>query len=267
MAVLYENKSNDDVTLAIGHHLSASAHLHSHIEVVYMLEGKSRGWINDRSYDLLPGDIFIVFPNQVHRYETFDKERYLLVIFPKEYCHEYNYWFKNFVPRQSVLHVHDFETSLAASILMRLYENRLETGEIADTIQKGYLLAFLGYMIKNLDFVEEKTDEISLLKNLLNYCEANYNQDLSLTLLEQKLHANRFYISHLFSRKLKMKFNSYVNSLRVEHACKMLRNTDMSITEISQEVGFSTSRTFNRAFVQIIGTSPSAYRHKFLKKD
>ena len=79
-------------------------------------------------------------------------------------------------------------------------------------------------------------------------------------MLERELHLNKYYISHLFSSKLGIRFNDYVNSLRVSQACRLLRDTEMPITEISDAVGFNTQRTFNRAFARFRGCSPGEYR-------
>ncbi|MBO7311046.1 MAG: helix-turn-helix transcriptional regulator, partial [Clostridia bacterium] len=76
------------------------------------------------------------------------------------------------------------------------------------------------------------------------------------------LHISKYYVSHIMSNKLKMGFNDYINSIRVSNACKYLRKTDKSITEISGIVGFNTMRTFNRAFLKQTGMTPSEYREK-----
>ena len=78
--------------------------------------------------------------------------------------------------------------------------------------------------------------------------------------MERELHISKYYISHLFSHKLNMRFNDYINSLRISDACRYLRHDTRSITEISELVGFSTLRTFNRAFIKQIGVTPSQYR-------
>jgi AraC-like DNA-binding protein len=62
--------------------------------------------------------------------------------------------------------------------------------------------------------------------------------------------------------KLQIGFNDYINSLRVSNACKYLVKSEKSITEISEIVGFNTLRTFNRAFVKQMGTTPSKYRNE-----
>ena len=78
--------------------------------------------------------------------------------------------------------------------------------------------------------------------------------------LEEALHLNKYYVSHLFSQKLGISFHDYINSLRVSEACRLLLNTEKSITQISEGVGFNTLRTFNRAFTKQLGISPSQYR-------
>ena len=62
------------------------------------------------------------------------------------------------------------------------------------------------------------------------------------------------------NNRLNMGFNDYINSIRVSNACKYLKKTELSITEISDVVGFNTMRTFNRAFQKQLGVTPSEYR-------
>ena len=82
----------------------------------------------------------------------------------------------------------------------------------------------------------------------------------ALELLEKELHISKYYVSHVMHEKLNVGFNEYVNSLRVSNACIYLLKTDMSITEISDAVGFNSIRTFNRAFAKQMKVSPSEYR-------
>ena len=98
------------------------------------------------------------------------------------------------------------------------------------------------------------------LRSIVSYCTRNFSEDLSLSVLEEKLHLNKYYISHLFSNRLGIRFNDYINSLRISEACRFLLNTDLNVTEISELVGFNTLRTFNRAFTKQIGASPTEYR-------
>ena len=78
--------------------------------------------------------------------------------------------------------------------------------------------------------------------------------------MAEGLHLSRCYISHLFNRKLSLGFNDYINMLRVQDACTQLLETDKKIADISEEVGFGSIRSFNRAFKNITGLTPLEYR-------
>ena len=66
------------------------------------------------------------------------------------------------------------------------------------------------------------------------------------------------------NKKLNMGFNDYVNQIRVSNACRKLSESDAAISQISEEVGFSTVRTFNRAFSKHVGMTPREYRSRRL---
>ena len=105
-----------------------------------------------------------------------------------------------------------------------------------------------------------KPDENQAMKAIVQYCSQNFTKELSLAILEKELHLSKYYISHLFGDKLGIRFNDYINSLRISEACRLLRMSDMNITEVSNASGFGTLRTFNRSFMKQMGISPSDYK-------
>ena len=128
----------------------------------------------------------------------------------------------------------------------------------------GYLLALFAEILSGMKLIGVPQDDSGALRSIIFYCTRHYMGDLSLSVLSDKLGLNRYYISHLFSQKLGMRFNDYVNSLRISEACRMLLNSDDSVTDICFHVGFGTLRTFNRAFIKHTGRTPSDYRKSAL---
>ncbi|MBQ8415452.1 MAG: helix-turn-helix transcriptional regulator, partial [Clostridia bacterium] len=135
------------------------------------------------------------------------------------------------------------------------------------TLRRGYLLALLASLLPELSVVKLPLSESESLRAIVSFCTQNYNEQLSLSLLQEKLHLNKYYISHLFSGRLGLGFNDYINSLRVSEACRYLLHSDEPIARISTLVGFQTPRTFNRAFIKQMGVSPSEYRRRAKKED
>ena len=95
---------------------------------------------------------------------------------------------------------------------------------------------------------------------ILNYCSLNYKENISVDDVANALSISRSTVSHTFGNQLKVGFCDYINMLRLVEARELLRNSDLSITEIAQNTGFETIRTFNRAFLKERGISPSQYR-------
>jgi YesN/AraC family two-component response regulator len=135
-----------------------------------------------------------------------------------------------------------------------------ENHPYGDARRRGYLLALFSELLGKMNVTGISVGDSGALRSIVAFCTRNFSENLSLSLLEEKLHLNKYYISHLFSGKLGLRFNDYVNSLRISEACRYLVATDYSVTEISEMVGFNTLRTFNRSFTKQMGTSPSEYR-------
>ena len=70
------------------------------------------------------------------------------------------------------------------------------------------------------------------------------------------MHMSEAYFSRFFKRISGMTFSMYLNYIRVNKAIDLIRNREMSMTEIAMSCGFDTIRNYNRVFRQITGYSP-----------
>jgi AraC-like DNA-binding protein len=59
-----------------------------------------------------------------------------------------------------------------------------------------------------------------------------------------------------------MSVSQYVNQLRIREACRLLEETEQSVTSIMLDAGFQTKSNFNREFRRITGLSPVAWRER-----
>ena len=146
--------------------------------------------------------------------------------------------------------------------LMNSYptENAEGEGKRINVVRRGYAAALIGQIFRYFPMEKTNTECSRAMRAVVDYCVRNYNRELSLALLSEELHLSKYYISHLFGKEFNMNFNDYINSLRVSAACRLLCDTTKSVTEISEEVGFATARTFNRAFSKQYKLSPTEYR-------
>ena len=133
-----------------------------------------------------------------------------------------------------------------------------ETSDISE--YTGYFNLLLPKILGKLSLKPSISGEDSTLRNILEFCTANYSEELSLEYVAEHLHLSRFHISRLFNQKLGLSFSDYVNKLRVRESLDLLRDPDKKIADISEEVGFGSIRTYNRAFKEIHGKTPVEYR-------
>ena len=89
-----------------------------------------------------------------------------------------------------------------------------------------------------------------------SYC----NPDFSISMLADQLHVNYYYMSQLFKKEMKISFSDYIWTLRLKKAKDLLRNTELSIDEISAAVGYFNSSSFRRKFKVETGMTPSQFR-------
>ncbi len=96
----------------------------------------------------------------------------------------------------------------------------------------------------------------ALMKQERLYCDENLN--LSRLARRSGIPARR--ISVAVNRLAGMNVSQYVNGYRIEEACRLLRDTDASVTTAMLEAGFQTKSNFNREFRRVTGLSPAAWR-------
>ncbi|MCZ8521404.1 MULTISPECIES: helix-turn-helix domain-containing protein [Paenibacillus] len=100
-----------------------------------------------------------------------------------------------------------------------------------------------------------------LAGEIRRFIEGDYaNADLSLSLISDKFGVGAKYASQLFKEEFGMKFVDYLCSLRMEQAKRLLLETDASLPEISQQVGYTHSISFGRTFKKVVGVTPGDYR-------
>lgn len=246
--------------------LGPTPHLHSHIEIILSKEGSSICVADNNECELCPGDLFISFPNQIHYYLDNEKRgNYCILIVSPDVCPEFSRIFKTMVPRCPILK-NAIEHQNIVWAIERAIDAHRAGAEFSQSEIRGYLLVLFSELFRLIPLTENGSCETDIVKSIINFCYENYDSDISLQSISDELHISRYYISHLFSRKLHTGFNDYINSLRISRACEILKANDSPITEIAYAVGYNSIRTFNRCFLHIMNMSPKDYRNRHHSK-
>lgn len=109
---------------------------------------------------------------------------------------------------------------------------------------------------------DKKASNNEALKiSVINYIHENFNNNmLSLDLLADEFSVSSKYISRFFKEQMGSTFTDYIKELRISYAKKLLKETNKTIKDIVQEIGYTDVASFTRTFRKIEGIPPGKYR-------
>ena len=245
--------------------LMPAPHAHDDIELIIVQEGSCEAVCDGKQYSLKKNDFFICFPHQIHYYPSYESGgRFSILILKPSMLMQYESIFVNRIPEKSVIDISDGELDKVLTILKWISDERESDN---DDIINLYIILLCGKLLKYIG-LKSRTETTDAVSSVIQYCSLNYkNDDISLNLIAKELHLSRSYISYIFNKVLKLNFNNYINSLRMDKAIELLKYSDYSITYISNAVGFGTVRTFNRVFQNLNGVTPTEFKKQYAAKN
>lgn len=235
-----------------------------------------------------PDNANFTMVNQVLRYSNFVALFFVFLI--QNVYFIYNSWLIYFEQRAIVNEAKGTDTALTLKwlfsfitlytiIIVLLYVFQLSPLLPGKIIFRIFTILYIGLLIyfgsNNYQFSNEnnylqnlnseKINEFKLkLTNMMENDAIYLDQDLSLTKLSQLVGTNSKYLSYLINQEFDSNFSSFVNSYRIEHAKKLLRDPDndiYTIKTIAEMTGFKSKSSFNSAFKKITETTPSLYKN------
>ena len=275
MKPLYES-FEDDIEIYRKNCMHTPPHLHSFIEFVYITEGTLEQGIGQELHHMEKGDLAVIFPGQIQHSQVFDAENSTCIdlIVSPSYVTNFNVTLTHKIPfspviKKECLH-EDILYSLNALCNELINKNQTNTGnfdsqnsdqEHNKIIFQSYVNLLLSRALPNMT-LEERNDreDDDLITRVISYIAENFTESMTLTSMAKDLYVSQFTLSRIFSGTFHTNFNKYLNETRLNYAASLLRYTDQTITEIYENSGFESQRTFNRAFSEKFRMSPREYR-------
>ena len=241
-------------------------HFHDYVEVSLLAQGTGMQNINGREYYMPTYTLTVMTQHDCHRYYELSADNLLYnlsllpALLPEELLHKLNN-----LPFDKICVLPEHVGKTALAIMDGLaYSQDGQTGfpaNFAAPLCQSLVEIFLHHYTL---FPSASSDASGgILQNALIYINAHYTSALSLNEIAEHAKCCPSYLSELFHEKMGMTIKQYINVMRLKHAKKLLISTDLPIMSICFECGFSSLASFNRNFLEIEKTSPSAYRKSF----
>lgn len=236
-------------------------HTHNHTELFFIVGGKGQFLIEDQVFPVDTGNLVIINPNVLHTEDSLNAQ-------PLEYI---------------VLGIHGIELATTTISNGRFYIlDHMESVEISGCLRNilremeqkntGYediCQAFMEILIIRLMrstslAVPSEPQVLSGNRQCVavkRYIDLHFKESLSLEQMAEEAHMNKYYLSHAFKQEYGVSPINYMITKRIEESKYLLAETDLSLSQISQLLGFSSPSYFSQVFRRTQNISPMEYRH------
>lgn len=99
-----------------------------------------------------------------------------------------------------------------------------------------------------------------IINEVIQFIKDHYFEKLTLEIIGEVFELNGVYLGQLFKNEVEMTFLKYLTHYRMDISKELLMKTRMSIGEISEKVGYTTSQYFSQIFTKNVGVTPQDYR-------
>lgn len=249
-------KNNVDI-MSEKHIIDSDIGLHTHdcYEMEFVVSGRAQHIVNGQSYEISTGDIYILSPVDFHEIRVHEPLEIYHVMFTE------NAVFSPFL----------FDLmSCNASLTFTLNESQYEKIKVLFQIlvEKENVESYSERFLKNICeciiitllecfYIERRSvKQKKSIYTAVLYIYRNFKNDISLKTLAAEIGYSPNHFSRLFNEAFGMGVIEYITDVRLGYSQKLLLSTDIPITDVCYESGFSSFSTFSRAFKKKYGVSP-----------
>lgn len=252
-------------------------HWHENVEIILMQKGKLTLKIQENDFIGKPGDIFYINPKELHGMQAQTTDcLYFAFVFPLSWIQfaqtdEVEERYLSPLAKENAHvrnHVTPEKAGRAETLLKEIYESYFCESQDSWIEIKARILLFYSYLYQNDQIVchpRENSKLMYLLLDIAQYIETHHNEKLSLKRMGHEFHMSPKYFSIYFQKHFNRNFSDHLTTIRIEHARKLLTETDSDMELIAHQVGFSGNSYFIRVFRECFGMTPGQYRRLYQK--
>ena len=231
-------------------------HLHEYSEILYCKSGEGVVTVNGQQIKIGKNQFIWLPPNYIHQYD-FENTELICAVFSNDLIPLYTQ-----ATHKKRLTVSPMDAEELKPLFEELYKLKKENSLKIS----GYLNLICSKVVEKSQFKDADDSDLSLYQKLITYLSEHYTEDITLGKLSKMFGYNEKYLSHTLHELTGINFRRFLSFYRINYAKKLLESrNDAKIITIATESGFSAINTFNRAFKEMLGITPSEYKQKFIR--
>lgn len=246
-------------------------HYHPEYELTYIVKGSGYRIVGNSYEQYSDGDLVLLGSNLPHTWtsksgNTIESDA-IVIQFSKEFIMPFLALHESHQIKQLLVHS---DRGLRIAVDDMLVSNIIELPKIQGLERVLKLIWILeeitkrqcNYIAPNtFHNVVSKKNQLRI-NNVCTFLQNNYNQKITLKQAADLIYLTESNFCKFFKKATGKTYSDYLNELRINEACRMLVQTEKTISEISYACGFETLSYFNRVFLFKKAMTPSAFRKK-----
>lgn len=236
----------------------STLHSHKYAELFYIVGGEGQFRIEDQLYPVKAHQVIMVNPNVLHTEVGYP-------IHPMEYIVLGIEGLELFVSPELNSRFRILDCRGGSDILpcLRQILQESQSGQPGcEAICQAYMEILILRLMRSISFatsVSGPTDSHQCA-TVRHYIDTHYKEPLTLDTLSSVAHINKYYLAHAFKEEYGLSPIRYMISRRIDESRFLLRETDMSMSQIARVLGFSSASYFSQSFRRAEGMTPAEYR-------
>jgi AraC-type DNA-binding domain-containing proteins len=261
-----------------------SEHTHEFIEIVYIISGSGQHFVNEACYHVEKGDLLFINFNQTHSFYSYGGMSFINCLLKPEFISKELINSDNALEILALSSFEDFSSKVGKLITKISFRGKklIEVESIFDNMvievnerSIGYNTALKGYMHVLLTKIFREMwneDDSGILQHvnkitpdILKYIEDKCFEKITLNELARKCFYNPSYFSRIFKEYYGKSLTDFIHEKRITEAVRLLKETELSIEDISYSVGYREKKQFYKTFKEIMGVTPNKVRSSIKK--
>ena len=251
-------------------------HFHNEYEIFYLIEGEREFFFDNRSYTVKAGSLILVNENDIHMTRAISDEddghnRVILYI-NKQKMKELDALFPNinllkfFREQYGVFHLTEEQQNqfldLYESLKIEFQDRDNHSTTVASMKILMYFIEFIrtNKAHKLIDVPSHISTKYKTIYAVSDYISEHYTEPLSLKSLADDFFLSKYYLCRTFKEVTGYGINEYIHIHRIKKAKQLLEESSLSISEISQKLGYESLTHFEKIFKTYMTISPLKYR-------
>lgn len=241
-------------------------HSHNFSEIFYITGGKGYFMARGEKCPVQKGHLIIVNPQVEHGEFSSDENPLEYIVLGVEGMH----FTPSSVQQAGLALIHIFQTPAPIVHCIEALRDEIQNPMPGQKVICQNLLNIIILMILRQKDIRVSVTPFNNVSqecvSIKEYIDSHFKDPITLDILAQEAHQNKYYIAHTFKEAFGISPIKYLMERRVEESKYLLEETDLTIGQIASSISFSSASHYSQAFRRSTGLSPNEYRKQFNKQ-